>query len=331
MNPSILILALAAASVTSILIAIFGRENQPWSTLVQGIAGTTFAGMIALDKIHQTYNEAASLMPPVVSDAAVWFICTAAMGCIGFTIMRPVQRPPERPRPFSDLPARMGDQWSPQASIRLAAGAAILVCITAIWAISEPRLDMPILKTVVPGMAVIAVLGATIAWALNRKAQQAGRPLEREEFRTVCTQLRRQTPAICNLGALISFGAATATTLILLGYQVTGTDTSSWTATSRAVLTIMILSGAACFSIRFALDNKWSDKTTTRERVVTVMQAGVVVLLIASMMATEIWQTPGKLTTMATMPIGTAVAGFSMLLSRRNPANETREQPAEER
>ena len=222
----------------------------------------------------------------------------------------------------------MGDQWGPQASSRLAVGAAILVCMTAIWAISDPRLDMPILKATVPGMAALAVLGTITASALNRKAQQAGRPLEREEFRTVCTQLRRQTPAICNVGALISFGAATATTLILLGYQVTGTDMSNWTATSRAVLTIMILGGGASFGIRFALDNKWSDKTT-RERVVTIMQASVVALLIASMMAAEVWQTPGKLATMAAMPIGTAAAGFSILLDRRSFANEPSEHPAE--
>ena len=125
--------------------------------------------------------------------------------------------------------------------------------MSTIWAISEPRLDMPILKAIVPGIAVLAVVGAVAARALNRQAQRAGRPLEREEFRTVCTQPRRQTQATSNLGALICFGAATATTLILPGYQVTRTDTSNWTATNRAVLTIIPLGGSACFGIRFAL------------------------------------------------------------------------------
>ena len=64
MNPSVLILALEAISLTTLLMTIFGRENRPWSTLVQGMAAATFAGLIALDKISQTYNEAESPIPP---------------------------------------------------------------------------------------------------------------------------------------------------------------------------------------------------------------------------------------------------------------------------
>ena len=64
MNPSILILALAGISLTTLLMTIFGRANRPWSTLVQSMAAAIFAGMIALDKISQTYNEAASPIPP---------------------------------------------------------------------------------------------------------------------------------------------------------------------------------------------------------------------------------------------------------------------------